>query len=102
MTPNGPYIILVMTFGFANTPAYFQRWMFKMLGSILHHHVENYLDNTGSHHLSMEEHVQVNCNILQQFREAGLFANAKKCKFHQDTLQFLGVEVSQKGLRWRG
>jgi hypothetical protein len=36
-------------------------------------------------------------DILQRFRESGLFANAKKCEFHQDTLQFLGVEVSQKG-----
>jgi hypothetical protein len=60
MTPNGPYVMLVMTFRFANAPAYFQRWMFETLGSILHWRVENYIDNTGSHHLTMEEHVQVN------------------------------------------
>ena len=24
MTPNGPYMMLVLTFGFANAPAYFQ------------------------------------------------------------------------------
>jgi hypothetical protein len=97
MTPDGPYVMLVMTFGFANAPAYFQRWMFETLGSILYRHVENYLDDTGSHHLSMEEHIQVNRDILQRFRDSGLFANAKKCEFHQDTLQFLGVEVLQKG-----
>jgi hypothetical protein len=71
--------------------------MFETLGSVLYCHMENYLDDTGSHHLSMEEHIQVNRDILQRFRESGLFANAKKCEFHQDTLQFLGVEVSQKG-----
>jgi hypothetical protein len=97
MTPDGPYVMPVMTFGFANAPVYFQRWMFETLGSILHHQVENYIDDMGSHHLTMEEHVQVNRDILQRFRESGLFTNAKKCKFHQDTLQFLGVEVSQKG-----
>jgi hypothetical protein len=57
MTPDGLYVMLVMTFRFANAPTYFQRWMFKTLGSILYCHVENYLDDTGSHHLSMEEHV---------------------------------------------
>jgi hypothetical protein len=36
MTPDGPYVMLVMTFGFANTPAYFQRWMFETLGSGLY------------------------------------------------------------------
>jgi hypothetical protein len=97
MTPDGLYVMLIMTFGFANATAYFQRWMFKTLGSILHHHIENYLDDTRSHHLSMEEHVQVNQDILQRFRDAGLFANNKKCKFHWDMLQFLGVEVLQKG-----
>jgi hypothetical protein len=97
MTLDRPYVMLVMTFGFANAPAYFQRWMFETLGSVLYQCVKNYLDDTGSHHLSMEEHVQVNRDILQRFRDSGLFANTKKCEFHQDTLQFLGVEVSQKG-----
>jgi hypothetical protein len=97
MTPDGPYVMLVMTFRFANAPAYFQRWMFETLGSILHRHVENYIDDTGSHHLTMEEHMQVNQDILQRFRDSGLFVNTKKCEFHQDTLQFLGVEVLQKG-----
>jgi hypothetical protein len=97
MTLDGLYVMLVMTFRFASAPAYFQRWMFEMLGLLLHHHMENYLDDMGSHHLSMAEHIQVNQNILQRFCEAGLFANAKKCKFHQDTLQFLGVEVPQRG-----
>jgi hypothetical protein len=73
--------------------------MFETLGSILYQHVKNYLDDMGSHHLSMEEHVQVNRDILQRFRESGLFANTKKCEFHQDTLQFLGVEVSQRGFK---
>jgi hypothetical protein len=31
MTPDGLYVMLVMTFGFANAPVYFQRWMFETL-----------------------------------------------------------------------
>jgi hypothetical protein len=60
MTPDRLYVMLVMTFRFANAPAYFQRWMFETLGSILYQCVENYLDDTGSHHLSLEEHIQDN------------------------------------------
>jgi hypothetical protein len=35
MTPDGLYMMLVMTFGFANALAYFQRWMFEMLAHLL-------------------------------------------------------------------
>ena len=97
MTPDGPYVKLVMTFSFANTPAYFQRLMSDILAPLLPCRVENYLDDTSSHHLAKTEHVEVNRDILQRFREAGLFANAKKCEFHQEKLQFLGVKVSLDG-----
>jgi len=59
--------------------------------------VENYLDDTGTHHETRDEHVQVNRAILEWFREAGLFANAKRCEFHQERMGFLGVDVSPKG-----
>ena len=97
MTPDSPYVMLVMTFSFANAPAYFQQWMSDTLTPMIPHRVENYLDDTGSHHLTIEEHIEVNCGILERFCQAGLFANAKKCKFHQESLQFLRVEVSLKG-----
>jgi len=97
MTPDGPFVMNVMTFGFANAPPYFQRWMSEVLAPIAHRNVENYLDDTGTHHETREEHVEVNRAILEQFREAGLFANAKKCEFHQECMGFLGVDVSPEG-----
>jgi hypothetical protein len=97
MTPDGPFCSNVMTFGFAGAPPYFQHWMHDVLAPILVKQVENYLDDSGSHHKETAEHVVVNQELLQRFREHGLFANAKKCKFHQDRMEFLGVEVSSKG-----
>ena len=71
--------------------------MSETLTPMIPHCIENYLDDTGSHHFTLEEHIEVNHGILERFRQAGLFANTKKCKFHQETLQFLRVGVSLKG-----
>jgi hypothetical protein len=45
MTPDGPYMMNVMMFGFANALPYFQRWMSEVLTSVSHRNVENYLDD---------------------------------------------------------
>ena len=97
MTPDGPFCMNVCTFGFAGAPPYFQRWMNDTLAPVLVKQVESYLDDSGSHHKEKDEHVQVNREVLQLFRENGLFANAKKCEFHKDRMEFLGVEVSPEG-----
>ena len=68
-----------------------------MLGPVLHKHIENYLNDTGSHHLAKTEHVQANRHVLQCFCDNGLFVNAKKCEFHKEQMSFLGVEVSADG-----
>ena len=51
MTPDGPYVMNVMAFGFANAPTYFQRWMTDILAPVGHLGVENYLDDTATHHV---------------------------------------------------
>ena len=97
MTPDGPYVMNVMTFGFAGAPPYFQRWMTDTLQTVASQRVENYLDDTGTHHTNLEDHVRVNREVLQCFRKEGLFVNARKCEFHKDRMEFLGVEVSADG-----
>jgi Reverse transcriptase (RNA-dependent DNA polymerase) len=97
MTPDGPFVMHVMTFGFASAPPYFQHWMSDVLAPVTHLQVENYLDDTASHHDNFVDHVQVNWEILTCFRNAGLFANAKKCEFHKERMEFLGVDVSLEG-----
>jgi hypothetical protein len=87
----------VMTFGFANAPPYFQRWMSEVLAPVSHRNVKNYLDDTTSHHVTHADHIETNCTILECFRKTGLFINAKKCEFHQECMGFLGVDVSPQG-----
>jgi hypothetical protein len=97
MTPDGPYMMNFMMFGFANAPPYFQRSMSEILAPVSHHNVENYLDDTASHHVTYAKHVDTNQAILECFRKAGLFVNAKKCEFHQECMGFLGVDISPQG-----
>ena len=97
MTPDGPFVINVMTFGFANTLAYFQQWMSKVLQPVAGQCMENYLDDTATHHNNMDKCIQTNLAVLDCFEWEGIFLNASKCKFHQEQMNFLGVDISAKG-----
>ncbi len=46
-----------------------------------------------------EEHVQVVQLVLDQLRKHSLYANLKKCCFHQDEVRCLGYIVSHQGIR---
>lgn len=46
-----------------------------------------------------QTHVEVVRRILDQLRKHGLFTNMKKCWFHQDEVQFLGLVVSVQRIR---
>ena len=52
-----------------------------------------YTDDNG------DGHVAVVRWVLEQFRKFSLFANLKKCQFHQKEVWFLGYMVSSKGIR---
>ena len=97
MTPDGPYVMNVMAFGFANAPTYFQQWMTDILAPVGHLGVGNYLDNTATHHVETPEHICVNLVVLEQFQKHQLYINIFKCRFHSKNMGFLGVEVSPEG-----
>jgi putative transposase len=98
MTPKGPWYLNIMTFGFANVPSYFQHFMSdKVLARITQNHMENYLNDTGTHNENLPDHIETNRQVLQCFQNNGLFTNAKKCEFHTEHLEFLGVDMSAKG-----
>ncbi len=46
-----------------------------------------------------EEHVQAVRWVLDQLRKHSLYANLKKCHFHQDEMRFLGYIVSHQGIQ---
>ena len=97
MTPDGPYVMNVMMFRFANAPAYFQQWMSKVLKPVARLNVVNYLDDTGTFNNNLPKHIQTNLAVLDCFDKHGVFLNLNKCLFHQQEMNFLGVDVSDKG-----
>jgi len=97
MTPFSPFQLRVMTFGFTNAPPCFQCLMDKVFALLLYKNLENYLDDALNHHRTLEEHIAGVCQMLQCLREANLFCNLKKCKFHQLKIEFLGVDISRHG-----
>ena len=97
MTPFGPFRMKVMTFGFANAPPCFQRYMDKVFAPLLYKGVKIYLDDILIHSKTAAEHVDGVLSVLQCLENAILYCNAKKCEFDKKKIEFLGVNVSQDG-----
>ena len=88
-----------MPFGLSNTPATFQRYFNKILAEKLNIFVIVYLDNILIYTKDPgQPHIKAARWILDQLRKYLLFANLKKCCFHQDEICFLGYVVSSKGI----
>ena len=83
-----------------NALASFQGYINKIFAKKLDIFVIVYLDNIlictddkGDGHIAAIQWV------LEQLRKFSLFANLKKCRFHQEEVQFLGYVVSLKSIR---
>ena len=88
----------VMPFGLSNAPVAFQWFVNTIFTDLLNVCVIVYLDDilVFSENESLhEEHIQ---EVLQRLRKHGLFANPSKCKFHTDTMEYLGYILSPSGL----
>ena len=89
----------VMPFGLSNAPATFQGYVNKILAEKLDIFVIVYLDNILIYTEDPgQPHVEAVRWILDQLRKYLLFANLRKCRFHQDEVCFLGYVVSSKGI----
>ena len=97
MTPFGPFRMKVMTFGFANAPPCFQRYMDKVFAPLLYKGVKIYLDDILIHSKTAAEHIDGVLSVLQCLENAVLYCNAKKCEFDKKKIEFLGVNVSRDG-----
>ena len=86
--------------GLTNAPASFQGYINKILAEKLDIFVIVYLDDiliyTDDDRDGRVAAVQW---VLKQFKKFLLFANLKKCRFHQEEFRFLGYVVSLKGIR---
>ncbi len=88
-----------MPFGLTNTPDTFQGYINKILAEKLVVFVIVYLDDILIYtECKGEEHVQAVRWVLDQLRKYSLYANFKKCRFHQDEVKFLGYIVSYQSI----
>jgi hypothetical protein len=99
ITPHGVFQLNVMTFGFMNAPPVFQRLMDDLLyrQPELVNNLVGYLDDANTHSITMDDHIRVNRAFFERCRDAGITLNPKKCEFHKDRVDFLGVELSAEG-----
>src|SRR5260221_12360995 len=88
-----------MPFGLSNAPAAFQRFINGVIRDLMDVCMVGYLDDILIFSDFLEDHQDHVCEVLCHLRMAGLYANLKKCKFHMDTVEYLGFILSPKGLQ---
>lgn len=99
VTPDGHYEYTRMPFGLVNAPAVFQHMINKALGKDRYDLAIPYMDDLLSPSATINEGLGKLRKILISLRNAGLTLNIKKCYFFKKELDYLGYEVSSKGLR---
>ena len=89
-----------MPFGLTNIPASFQEYINKIFAKKLDIFVIVYLDDILIYTKDDGDGYVVAVQwVLEQLKKFLLYANLKKCQFHQDEVWFLGYVVSSKGIR---
>ena len=96
-TCYGSFEWLVMPFGLTNRPAAFQRFMNDIFGDLLDQCVVVYLDDILIYSDDPKQHTKHVREVLWWLRKHGLYAQAKKCEWHHDSVEFLGYIMSSKG-----
>ncbi|CCO32310.1 Retrotransposable element Tf2 155 kDa protein type 2 [Rhizoctonia solani AG-1 IB] len=88
---------LVMPFGLSGAPGAFQAMMNEVFQDLLDVTVIIYLDNIlifSQNPADHENHVK---EVLRRLQDMQLFCKGSKCEFHQTTVEYLGIIVSDKG-----
>ena len=94
--PFGKYEFLMVPFGLAQAPAYFQLLMNKVLKGLKF--AMMYLDNIiifSQDELQHLEHLEI---VFSHLREAGLKMKRSKCDFFKSEIHYLGHLISPEGI----
>ena len=87
-----------MPFSLTNTSAAFQQFMNDIFSNLLDVYVVIYLNNILIYLNNMSKHHQHVKEVLKHLYKAGLYAKAEKCKFHYESVEYLGYILSPSGL----
>jgi len=97
-THYGSFEWSIMPFGLTNAPTAFQRFMNDIFSDLLNVCVVIYLDNILIYSNNMSKHHRHVKEVLKHLCKAGLYAKAKKYKFHSKLVEYLGYILSSSGL----
>lgn len=98
ITPDGHYQFKRMPFGLCNAPAFFQRMINLILGSLDGNTAMAYLDDIISRSQTFKDGIKKLNKILIVLMSAGVTLNLKKCHFFKQKVEYLGFEISQTGI----
>jgi hypothetical protein len=96
ITPLGLFEFVVKPFGLKNAAQSFQRMMDRIFRGL--DFVFIYLDDVLVASKTQEDHSEHLCAVFQVLQRAGLVINVEKSLFFQEEIEFLGHQVSSKGI----
>ena len=96
LTPFGRNQFKRLPMGINIAPEIYQRKMYELLGDI--GGVLIYMDDVIVFGKSESEHDDTLKTVLDRIKAAGLKLNKKKCEFKKQSLEFLGHNISYKGV----
>ena len=97
-TPQGLFHYTVLPFGVHGAPATFQRLMDRILRP--HNaYAASYLDDVIVHSIDWGQHIKHLEAVMAALRDAGLTANARKCRLAARETEYLGYTVGRGCLK---
>jgi transposase InsO family protein len=99
VTPRGLFEFTVMPFGLTNAPATFQRAMDTLFPFEQRDHILVYMDDLLIFSKTLGEHERHLREVLTTLQNAGLKIKPSKCKFFQDSVEYVGHTISAAGIQ---
>ena len=96
MTPFGRYMFRRLPMGCNIAPEVYQRNVQELLEGL--DGVAVYMDDVVVYGEDLKSHDTRLQNVLDRMQGAGLKLNRDKCKFRQETVEFLGHNISKEGV----
>lgn len=98
-TRYGHFEYKVVTFGFTNAPATFQKFMNELFAAQLDDYVVIYLDDILIYSEDMQTHLKHVRQVLQTLHDNQLYAKPSKCEFGKTEIDYVGFLVSNGTIR---
>lgn len=99
ITSNGCFDFKRMSFGLSGALYTFQKAMNTILKHLIGKSALVYLDDVIVPAATFEEHLRLLREVLSLLRNAGLTVKLEKCTFLKKKIKYLGVEITQDGIK---